>query len=199
MQYKVHHLTIQLINTKYVSVFVKKTNHFRKCALETQLDAFLGSLIIDVPKYQELWKVCIFVFPIGWAMFQYQRGDRGSKSPRKGPLPWEDNIKKFGTAPELWLPFAVKWPMNGKMNKYRVKTRQLRRARLEAKRIYYMKSMLRWNEKRTKIQQLNIWDSAGEEQLKTERFHYNDNFFKKTIGKKKMITSDLDKTLVNLV
>ena len=48
-----------------LTMSINKTNHFRKCALETQLDAFLGSLMIDVPKYQELWKVCIFAFPVG--------------------------------------------------------------------------------------------------------------------------------------
>ena len=125
-----------------LTMSINKTNHFRKCALETQLDAFLGSLMIDVPNTRNYGKYVYSSFLSVEQGFNIN-GETGSKSPRKCRLSWEENIKKFGTVPKLWLPFAVKLPMNGKMIKYRVKIRKLRRTRLEAKRSYYMKSMLR--------------------------------------------------------
>ena len=50
----------------FVGTEVKQNiNTFRKFDMDnTRLDTFLGDFMIGVPKYNELWGICIFVFTL---------------------------------------------------------------------------------------------------------------------------------------
>ena len=50
-------------------------NQFRKFDIsKSRLDEFLGAFMIGVPKYKDLWKICIFIFSLSHGQAPVERG-----------------------------------------------------------------------------------------------------------------------------
>ena len=95
-------------------------NQFRKFDInKTRLDEFLGAFLIGVPKYKDLWKVCVFIFVLSHGQAPVERGFNINKETEVENLKEEslvalrfifdeilsrgDDISKFEIAPELYL------------------------------------------------------------------------------------------------